>query len=366
MSEEQINNPYLNIGFPVTGRYMFYIAKTYSVSIIKPLAAFLDRCKAEYCFFVSDKVKQVKPVEWADDLVLTDLKDARKFNPDFVLCPGNFVDFRIPGIKVQVFHGLGVEKAVHYKIRHFFDIYLTSGPFVTNRYEQMRLKDPYFLIIETGWPKIDYILNYPVTDLKKKTDIPEDKKIILYAPTFSTQHESATALIQIIPKIMKDNEFWLFKFHELMDAQVIDEFKKIDPNKGRVLPNVEITPYLHAADVMISDTSSVIYEFMVLDKPIITYKTQARENKGINIHNPSELRDAINRSLENTAEYSDLRQQHLKEINPVLDGKISENIIEQLEKVKNENLLPAKRKPLNLFRKLQIVYHSKFRKGYLR
>lgn len=47
-----------------------------------------------------------------------------------VLCPGNFVDFRLPGIKVELFHGIGIEKPSHYKIRRFFDLYLTSGPVV--------------------------------------------------------------------------------------------------------------------------------------------------------------------------------------------------------------------------------------------
>jgi len=267
---------------------------------------------------------------------------------------------------VQLFHGLGVEKEVHYKIRHFFDIYLTSGPFVTNRFEMIQNKNPYFLIVETGWPKIDYILNYDSKNIREKLGLPSEKKIILYAPTFSTKHESATALLDIIPKIMKDGELWLFKFHELMDIEVIKKFQDIDTEKGKVLQNVEITPYLHASDVMISDTSSVIYEFMVLDKPIITYHTQGREDKGINILEPKELRAALDRSLDKPQELHENRKRHLKEINPAIDGKISENIIKKLEAIKVEEEFPKKGKPLNLFRKTQMVYHSVLKKGYLR
>ena len=353
-------------GFPVSGKYLFYIAKSYSISIIQPLAAYLKSLNAEHRFYVSEKVKQNKPSEWNNEWILTDLKNAKKFNPDFVLCPGNFVDFRIPGIKVQLFHGLGVEKEVHYKIRHFFDIYLTSGPFVTERYEKIRKENPYFLVIETGWPKIDFILNFSKENLKKTYNIPENRNIILYAPTFSTQHESATDLLDTIPVIMKEDEFWLFKFHELMDPEVIQKFKQIDPNKGRVLENTEITPYLHCADVMVSDTSSVVYEFMVLDKPIITFKTQAREDKGIDIQDPSDLREAIDRSLNHPMEFSEIRKKHLLEINPVLDGQIHKKVFFELERVKSENWIPGIGKPLNLFRKWQVVYHSLFKKGYLR
>jgi CDP-glycerol glycerophosphotransferase (TagB/SpsB family) len=224
----------------------------------------------------------------------------------------------------------------------------------------------YFLVIETGWPKVDYILNYPTQNIKTKLGIPQDKKIILYAPTFSAKMESATELKEVIPKIINKDEFWLFKFHELMDPEVVDIFKQIEPNKSEVLEIADITPYLHVADVMISDTSSVIYEFMLLDKPVITYKTQSRKDKGINISDPSKLREAIDTCLHDPENHKIERRQHINDINPYIDGKISENVFRELEAVIKEDKLPQKRKPLNLFRKMQIIYHGIFRKGYLR
>lgn len=347
-------------------KYLFYIAKAYSIPIIHPLAQYLDEQGAEYRFYVSDKVMERKPASWHNDKILIRLKDARKFKPDFVLCPGNFVDFRIPGKKVQLFHGLGVEKDVHYKIRHFFDVYLTSGPYVTNRYKKLQDKYGYFLIRETGWPKIDYILNYPAEHIRRELNLPENRKVILYAPTFSTKHESASSLTDIIPKIMKDDEYWIFKFHELMDPDVIQAYRALDQLKALVLTDAEITPYLHASDVMISDTSSVVYEFMVLDKPIITFRTQARPDKGIDIKEADELRTALDRCFNNPDEFKANRRRNLAEINPYLDGKISERVFKELEQIINENIKAEKRKPFNLFRKMQIIYHGIFRKGYLR
>jgi CDP-glycerol glycerophosphotransferase (TagB/SpsB family) len=320
----------------------------------------------DYRFYVSDKVRERRPDSWEDNKILAQLRDAKKFKPDFVLCPGNFVDFRIPGLKVQLFHGLGVEKAVHYKIRHFFDVYLTSGPYVSERFRKLQDKYGYFLIRETGWPKIDYILNYQAENIRIKLGIPENKRIILYAPTFSTQHESATSLTDIIPQIMKDSEFWICKFHELMDPVLIKEYQALDKSKALVLVDAEITPYLHASDVLISDTSSVIYEFMVLDKPIITFRTQARPDKGIDIEEANELRPALDQCFTDPEELKKNRQRNLDEINPYLDGKISERVFKELEEIYKNNIRANKRKPLNIFRKMQIVYHSRFRKGYLR
>lgn len=346
-------------------KYLFYIAKTYSIPIVQPLIKELRRQDKQFCIFASEIVKQNLPEDWDRSRILNSVSAARKYKPDFVLCPGNFVDFRIPGVKVQLFHGLGVEKPVHYRIRHFFDLYLTSGPYVTERFLKLKDQHKYFDIIETGWPKIDYILQYPIEGLRKELDLPRDKKIILYAPTFSTNMESASKLLDIIPKIIKPDEYWLFKFHELMDEGVVSGFRQINPENSKVLQIMDITPYLHAADVMISDTSSVIYEFMVLDKPIITFKTQDRKDKGIDINQPEELRPAIDRSLKNPAELSHSRQKHVAEINPDVSGKISKKIISELEKL-DRSVYPRPEKPLNLFRKSQLIFHSIFRKGYLR
>jgi len=42
------------------------------------------------------------------------------YNPDVVIVPGNVVPHFWPGLKVQIFHGLGEEKRGHYRITGFF------------------------------------------------------------------------------------------------------------------------------------------------------------------------------------------------------------------------------------------------------
>lgn len=346
-------------------KYLLYLSKAYSISIVHPLVSYLEQIKRDYAFFVSAKVENAFPVEWDKNRLIRSIKEVRKFNPNFTLVPGNFVDFRIPGITVQVFHGLGVEKPVHYAIRHFFDVYLTSGKYVTDKYLALQKKYKYFDVIETGWLKIDWILNYSVEDLKLRYNIPTEKKIILYAPTFSSKMESASELLTIIPKIIRNDELWLLKFHELMPDNLIKPFKEIDESLIRIVSADDITPYLHLSDIMISDTSSVVYEFMALNKPVITYKTIARENKAKNITNASSLREAIDESISYPEYLQQRRDRAMEEVNPYLDGKTAARIVKALEML-NPMDYPKKHKPLNLIRKGQIIYHSLFRKGYMR
>lgn len=345
--------------------FLFYIAKKYSIPIINPIIKSLETDKKNnISFFVSEKVNRILPKEWNKYPIYKKFKEIKNNNFDFIIVPGIYVDFRLNGIKVQIFHGLGIEKESHYSIKHFFDVYLTSGPFVTNKFNSLKKKYKYFLVKETGWPKIDHILNYQKENLKDRYNIPKDKKIILYAPTFSNRMESASEIIPNLHKLIRNNELWLVKLHELADKQLIKRLEKIKNIK--IIYDYDITPYLHISDIMISDISSVVYEFMILNKPVITYKIDQRADKGINCKSINELRPAIERSYKFPDEYRKKRQKHLQEINPYLDGEISKNIIKYLINIKNKNLIPRKSKPLNLIHKLKILYHDMFKEGYLR
>jgi hypothetical protein len=345
-------------------KYLFYVAKYYSLPIVHPLRSYLLTTDDEFGFLVSRKVHNQFPPEWQGDTVLASVQEAVAYSPDFVISPGNIVDFRIPGVKVQIFHGVGIEKESHFKIRHFFDVYLTSGPYVTERFRKLQRKHEYFLVEETGWPKVDYILQYPTGNIRTLFNIPEHKKVILYAPTFSDKMHSASELLPAIPSLVRDDEVWLMKFHEFMPEDVVSNMREKEFEWLRIIDHYDITPYLHIADVLVSDTSSVVYEFMVLDKPVITFRTLSRHDKGINIEEASDLRTAIDRSLENPSEFRHLRQKHLSEVNPYLDGQISARVFQTLETIRDN--LPKKKKPLNLLRKCQILCHEAFRKGYLR
>ena len=119
-------------------KILFYVSKKYSIPIITPIVKYLKKTEHSFAFFMSKKVKNELTSELNKYELLQNIEETKLFSPDVVIAPGNFVDFRIPGIKVQIFHGLGIEKVSHFKIRHFFDVYCTSGPFVTKKYENLQ------------------------------------------------------------------------------------------------------------------------------------------------------------------------------------------------------------------------------------
>ena len=88
-------------------RFLFYITKQYSIPIIEPIVKYLQVKGEDFGFYFSESVFQHILEEWKKEKAFKKLTDMINFNPDFVIVPGNFVDFRIPGIKAQLFHGLG-------------------------------------------------------------------------------------------------------------------------------------------------------------------------------------------------------------------------------------------------------------------
>jgi len=340
-------------------RILFFISRSYSIPIVQPLIKELKNKEIDYRVIQTMKT----PPEFVTIIdqknLISDIQEAIRFNPDFVIIPGNFVHPDIPGIKVEIFHGIGVEKPSHYKIRHFFDVYCTSGPYVTKRFKELQQKYGYFLVRETGWLKVDHILNYPVSDLHTKFQLPENSDIVLYAPTCSRRMHSAKALLKIMPEIIAENEVWLIKFHELMDKKIIKKYQELNDSRVRIIKNHDITPYLHLANVLISDTSSVVYEFLILNKPVITYRTRKLKDKCDNINRISELRNVLNKCLNYPDRKKTARTQYLDQINPYLDGKTSERILKVLKSLHREGFSPAGHKPKNLLRTRIIKRNSK-------
>ena len=64
-------------------------------------------------------------------------------------------------------------------------------------------------------------------------------------------------------------------------------------------------------------------------------------------------------------EFSTQRHQAMQAVNPYLNGDIARRTLAALDSLDPKSF-PRKGKPLNLFRKAQVLWHSITKKGYLR
>lgn len=140
-----------------------------------------------------------------------------------------------------------------------------------------------------------------------------------------------------------------------MDPKVIQTYKDLDSQHENIImehqPN--IIKFLLMADIMISDTSSVVYEFLLLDKPVITYKSNSESILWDNADQYQEqLPEKIARNLE-TDPFRKERLEIIREYHPYRDGKSSLRMVNAIEEHVAENGVPQQRK-LSFLRRRKI------------
>lgn len=136
-------------------------------------------------------------------------------------------------------------------------------------------------IIEEGYPRNDFLYNYTdkdVKNIKKKLNIDKlNKKVILYAPTWrDNQHKSGVGYtyktevdFDKLQKELGQDYIILFRAHYLVANDF--NFEKYNGFIFDVSSIDDINELYIVSDMLITDYSSVFFDFANLRKPIIFY-----------------------------------------------------------------------------------------------
>jgi CDP-ribitol ribitolphosphotransferase / teichoic acid ribitol-phosphate polymerase len=126
----------------------------------------------------------------------------------------------------------------------------------------------------TGLPRNDRLLyNDNNGYINDDINVNEYKKVILYAPTFRDKHSiipfSDSFYIKLQSWLVKMNYVFLIKKHPADDKLSI-------PNSYKSIIDItntsgDIQEILPLTDILISDYSSIVVDYLLLDKPIIFY-----------------------------------------------------------------------------------------------
>ncbi len=130
-------------------------------------------------------------------------------------------------------------------------------------------------IAETGYPRVDLSLNLDHDEkqlIAMRIGVKLDKPIILYAPTWRGTSETKSFDTDKLKKdliYLKDRQYQvIFKGHHLAEKLLKD---LNIPNIIIASKEVDTNELLGITDVLISDYSSIIFDFLKLNKPIISY-----------------------------------------------------------------------------------------------
>lgn len=336
--------------------FLIYISQPYSIPIGRPLQKEIEKRGFEVKWF-SDEEKTKKHFTPKEG-VLNSVKEVLAFKPDVVLVATNAVPDFFPGIKVQVFHGFSVNKRSeargHFNIRGFFDLYCTFGPSTTLPFLELQKKYKYFDVVETGWSKVD-----PLFPLEKQSSA--EKSMAIKKPTviISSTFTSRLSLAKdpdVVKEIKRLSRIGKWKFivilHPNMEREIVEIFQALENSDLTFYDTFDILPLLKEADVMLSDTTSAITEFILQKKPVVTVNNNKPADYMINITQASEIEEALTSALEKPEEIMENIEVFIAETHPYEDGRSSERVIDACLAFLADK--KPKRKPLNLIRRYKI------------
>lgn len=241
-------------------------------------------------------------------------------------------------------------------IRNFLmsDYIILPDEFMTNIFdESFRLKNIFKgKYIQDGYPRNDLVVktdkDYICDKLMQRgTYIDKNKKTILYAPTWSgnaannveIDMSKYTDLYEYLCKHIDTNEYnILIKPHHVVYRRLSNEEKE---SGIYVSYSIDTNELLSVVDVLITDYSSIFFDYMVADKPILFYipdYKEYEEKRGIYfkleelpgpcLYNLEDVAASINNIDECINEYAAKRHEMMNWACPYDDGNVSEKIID--------------------------------------
>jgi len=176
-------------------------------------------------------------------------------------------------------------------------------------------------LIETGYPRNDFITNTTAEEadeIKRKWNIPLDKKVVFYAPTWRDTSFVASgytfelkADFRKWKEILGDDYVVVFKPHYL----IINKYEHDDSLEGflySIPASAEINQFYVISDMLITDYSSVFFDYSVLNRPIYFY-------------------------MYDRAEYQDQMRGFYLDVDSELPGKIYTDETEMLSAIRDDD-----------------------------
>ncbi|MBW0149360.1 CDP-glycerol glycerophosphotransferase family protein [Marinobacter sp. CAU 1620] len=340
-------------------RYLFFVNQPYSYSILRPLQDEIRQRGGEAAWFVAGcTAEPLGP----DERHLKTVKEVMEFNADATFVPGDWVPYFFPGIKVEVFHGMARNKrghssedeSDHYRIRGWFDLYCTHAEKDTAKFQELAEIHRHFSVAHTGWPKLDPLLRNAVQGPRDRAG--DDLPVVFYASTFSRSVTSAPLLVKKIAELASSGRWkFIVTLHPKMDPAVVEQYRRLAGKHLRFVESDEdLLPIFPEADVMLCDTSSIMFEFMFLDRPVVTFRTKMPGPYLIDVNDVEEVEPALEKALGYPRDLMNETRALCNELHSFRDGKSSGRVLDAVEDFLLERKPGLRRKPLNLLRKIKV------------
>jgi len=177
-------------------------------------------------------------------------------------------------IAIMVYHGIGLKQSYYKDINSRINIRTVES---SARFDELKNNGHKNLLL-TGYTKLDRlftITDKEINSIKKSLRLDYSKKTVLYAPSFypssieriSTQLPLVSRYYNVIIKLHGFSwEQKRYKYQNMLFTKMANKNQNI-----YLVPNeqFDIIPFYKIADLLVSDISSTLFEYLPLNRPII-------------------------------------------------------------------------------------------------
>lgn len=204
-------------------------------------------------------------------------------------------------------------------------------------------------VFATGMAKLDPLFSGSLTreGVIEQYGLPGDVRYVLFAPTFNDELSTIPFVEDRIAEVLPDDKTLLIiKLHGSTKKEYRDMYRNLVARDPRVIfaDELDITPFLALADVMISDVSSAMMEFAALDKPLVLFNSPrwasyqhynpsdiefCWRDIGLQVSDLSEMKEAVAECFADPKRLSEKRQWCTDQLFAnKYDGRAAERIVE--------------------------------------
>ena len=209
-------------------------------------------------------------------------------------------------------------------------------------------------VLEYGYPRNDILYNYTdemVDKIKSDLNLPKDKKVILYAPTWRDDESYDIGKVRFNLKLdldnlkesLSDEYIVLIRTHYFIANNL--DLSRFEGFVFDVSKYEDIAELYLVSDILITDYSSVFFDFANLKRPILfyTYDLDKYSNMlrgfymdihtevpGPLLYTTDEVVDAIRNIDSVNIQYHDRYEEFYERFCSIDDGNASKRIVEKI------------------------------------
>jgi len=239
-----------------------------------------------------------------------------------------------------------------------YDYMLSPSAFCTEKFisafnlKKLKKED---IMIEEGYPRNDKLFNFTqeyVNELKDNLGIPKNKKVILYAPTWrDNQHEASVGYtynlnldFDKLKERLENDYVIIFRTHYFVSNSF--DFEKYKGFIFNMSEHDDVNDCYILSDIIITDYSSVFFDYANLKRPMLFYMYDLDEYQGKLrdfYFDLSELpgpivktQEELEKEILNINDYEEKYKEKYKKFNDTFnyldDGQVSKRVINKIFK----------------------------------